>query len=351
MILAIKFRLPQAIPVARSTRLGLISEDDMGRITAALLCAIIAVFSARSGRAEGGNYPSHPIRIIVPYPAGGLVDLVTRVVTERLSAKLGQQFVIESRPGANGTIATAFVAHAEPDGYTLLMITDSHGVNPLFYRNLSYDSVADFAPIGLIGKAPMALTVHHSVPAATVKEFIDYARTNPGKLSYGSIGIGSASHLAGELFKVRAGVDLLHVPYRGGAPAVNDLVAGHVNAIFLTPVVGLPHVKAGALRALALAAPRRSLLQPDVPTMAEAGVPLEAAYWVGMVAPAGTPSAVVATLERELMAATGEADIAARLFDMGVVVTRLRAEAFGGFIRNDLNAWAEFVAAAKIKLK
>jgi tripartite-type tricarboxylate transporter receptor subunit TctC len=139
----------------------------MSRIAAALLCAIIAAFSAQSGRAEGGNYPSHPIRIIVPYPAGGLVDLVTRVVTERLSAKLGQQFVVESRPGANGTIATAFVAHAEPDGYTLLMITDSHGVNPLFYRSLSYDSVAGFAPVGLIGKSPMVLTVHHSVPAQT----------------------------------------------------------------------------------------------------------------------------------------------------------------------------------------
>jgi tripartite-type tricarboxylate transporter receptor subunit TctC len=323
----------------------------MSRIAAALLCAIIAVFGAQSGRAEGGNYPSRPIRIVVPYPAGGLVDLVTRVVTERLSAKLGQQFVIESRPGANGTIATAFVAHAEPDGYTLLMITDSHGVNPLFYRNLSYDSIADFAPVGLIGKSPMVLTVNHSVPAETVKEFVAYARAHPGMLSYGSIGVGSASHLAGELFKVRAGIDLLHVPYRGGAPAVNDLVAGHVNAMFLTPVVGLPHVKAGALRALAIAAPQRFVAQPEVPTMAEAGVPLEAAYWVGMVAPAGTPSAAVATLERELMAAVGEADLRARLTEMGVVVTPLPAAAFGGFIRNDINVWAEFVAAAKIKIE
>jgi tripartite-type tricarboxylate transporter receptor subunit TctC len=323
----------------------------MSRIAAALLWVIIAVFNTRSARAEGGVYPSHPIRIIVPYPAGGLVDLVTRVVTERLSAKLGQQFVIESRPGANGTIATAFVAHAEPDGYTLLMITDSHGVNPLFYRNLTYDSIAGFAPVGLIGKAPMVLTVHHSVPARTVKEFVEDARANPGKLSYGSIGVGSASHLAGELFKVRAGIDLLHVPYRGGAPAVNDLVAGHLNAMFLTPVVGQQHVKAGALRALAIAAPQRFVLQPEVPTMAEGGVPLEAAYWVGMVAPAGTPSAVIATLEREMMAALGEAEMRARLTDMGVAVTPLPAAAFAEFVRNDLKAWAEFVAAAKIKIE
>jgi tripartite-type tricarboxylate transporter receptor subunit TctC len=351
MILAILFRLPEGDFGGVLTRLGRYREDDMSRIAAALLCAIIAVFTAQSGCAEGGNYPLHPIRIIVPYPAGGLVDLVTRVVTERLSAKLGQQFVIESRPGANGTIATAFIAHAEPDGYTLLMITDSHGVNPLFYRNLTYDSVADFAPVGLIGKSPMVLTVHHSVPARTVKEFVDDAHANPGKLSYGSIGLGSASHLAGELLKVRAGIDLLHVPYRGGAPAVNDLVAGHVNAMFLTPVVGLPHVKAGALRALAIAAPQRFVLQPEVPTMAEAGVPLEAAYWVGMAAPAGTPPTVVATLERQIMASVGEADVWARLSEMGVVVTPLPAQAFGDFIRSDIKAWAEFVAAAKIKLE
>ncbi len=320
----------------------------MSRIAAALLGAIIAVLGACAGQAEG-NYPSHPIRVVVPYPAGGLVDLITRIVTERLSARLGQQFVIESRPGANGTIATAFVAHAEADGYTLLMITDSHGVNPLFYSHLSYDSIADFAPVGLIGKAPMALTVHHSVPAATVQEFIDDARANPGKLSYGSIGRGSASHLAGELFKERAGVDLLHVPYRGGAPAVNDLIAGHLDAMFVTIAVGLPHVKSGALRALAIAAPQRFAMLPDVPTMAEAGVPLEAAYWVGMAAPAGTPAAVVATLERDMMAAVAEPDVRARLSDMGVVVSPLPAEAFGAFIRNDLKTWAEFVAAAKIK--
>ena len=323
----------------------------MSRMAAALLGAIIAVFSSHAGHAEGGSYPSHPIRIIVPYPAGGLVDLITRVVTERMSARLGQQFIIESRPGANGTIATAFVAHAEADGYTLLMITDSHGVNPLFYRNLSYDSIADFAPVGLIGKAPMVLTVHHAVPATTVKAFVDGARAHPGQLSYGSIGIGSASHLAGELFKVRAAVDLLHVPYRGGAPAVNDLVAGHLNAMFLTVVVGLPHVKSGALRALAIASPQRSELLPEIPTMAEAGVPLEAAYWVGMVAPAGTPPPAVATLERELMAVVESPNARNRLSEMGVVLTPLPAKPFGDFIRSDLKDWAEFVSAAKIKLE
>jgi tripartite-type tricarboxylate transporter receptor subunit TctC len=301
--------------------------------------------------AQEADYPARPIKVVVPYPAGGLVDLITRVVTERLAASLGQQFVIESRAGANGTIATASVAHAEPDGYTLLMITDSHAVNPLFYKNLSYDSVKDFAPIGLIGKSPMVLTVHVSVPARTVKELIGLARADPGSLSYGSIGLGSASHLAGEMFKLRAGVDMLHVPYRGGAPAVNDLIAGHLKTMFLTPVSGLPHIQAGKLAPLAIAAPARFELMPDVPTMAEAGVPLEAAYWVGMVAPAATPPAVIAKLEKALSEATAAADVRGRLTQMGAVVTPLAPAAFGDFIRADLKAWADFVAESKIKVE
>ncbi|MEA2997578.1 MAG: hypothetical protein QOG74_3127 [Alphaproteobacteria bacterium] len=318
------------------------------------LAALALLSSAQIGgraNAQETDYPARPVKVVVPYPAGGLVDLITRVVTERLAASMGQQFVIESRAGANGTIATASVAHAEPDGYTLLMITDSHAVNPLFYKNLSYDSVKDFAPIGLIGKSPMVLTVHVSVPARTVKDLIASARADPGSLSYGSIGLGSASHLAGEMFKLRAGVDMLHVPYRGGAPAVNDLIAGHLKTMFLTPVSGLPHIQAGKLAPLAIAAPARFELMPDVPTMAEAGVPLEAAYWVGMAAPAATPPAVIAKLEKALSEATAASDVRARLTQMGAVVTPLGVAAFGDFIRADLKAWADFVAESKIKVE
>lgn len=311
----------------------------------------IAACLAIVGVAGATDYPTRPIRVVVPYPAGGLVDLISRVVTERMAASLGQPFAIESRAGANGTIATATVAHADPDGYTLLMITDSHGVNPLFYKNLSYDSVKDFAPIGLIGKSPMVLTVHVSVPARTVAELIALARANPGTLTYGSIGVGSASHLAGELFKVRAGVDLVHVPYRGGAPAVNDLIAGHLKTMFLTPVSGLPHIRAGHLAPLAIAAPRRFELMPDVPTMAEAGVALEAAYWVGMAAPAATPPAVIAKLEKALSAAVAAPEVKKRLTEMGAVMTPLSAAAFGDYIRADLKSWADFAAQAKIKLE
>ena len=317
----------------------------------AALVLLLCVQIGGRATAQEADYPARPVKVVVPYPAGGLVDLITRVVTERLAASMGQQFVIESRAGANGTIATASVAHAEPDGYTLLMITDSHAVNPLFYKNLSYDSVKDFAPIGLIGKSPMVLTVHVSVPARTVKELIASARADPGSLSYGSIGLGSASHLAGEMFKLRAGVDMLHVPYRGGAPAVNDLIAGHLKTMFLTPVSGLPHIQAGKLAPLAMAAPARFELMPGVPTMAEAGVPLEAAYWVGMAAPAATPPAVIAKLEKALSEATAATEVRGRLTQMGAVVTPLGVAAFGDFIRADLKAWADFVAESKIKVE
>jgi tripartite-type tricarboxylate transporter receptor subunit TctC len=317
------------------------------------LAALALLSSAPIGRANAQevDYPARPVKVVVPYPAGVLVDVITRIVTERLAASLGQQFVIESRAGANGTIATATVAHAEPDGYTLLMITDSHAVNPLFYKNLSYDSVKDFAPIGLIGKSPMVLTVHVSVPARTVKELIGLARADPGGLSFGSIGLGSASHLAGEMFKLRAGIDMLHVPYRGGAPAVNDLIAGHLKTMFLTPVSGLPHIQAGKLAPLAIAAPARFELMPGVPTMAEAGVPLEAAYWVGMAAPAATPPAVIVKLEKALAEATAAGEVRGRLTEIGVVVTPLAAQAFGDFIRADLKAWADFVAESRIKVE
>jgi tripartite-type tricarboxylate transporter receptor subunit TctC len=320
-------------------------------ITLVLLACLALAGMAGAAVAEETDYPTRPVRVVVPYPAGGLVDLITRVVAERMAASLGQPFTIESRAGANGTIATASVAHADPDGYTLLMITDSHGVNPLFYKTLSYDSVKDFAPIGLIGKSPMVLTVHVSVPARTVAELIALARAGPGTLTYGSIGVGSASHLAGELFKVRAGVDLTHVPYRGGAPAVNDLIAGHLKTMFLTPVSGLPHIRAGRLAPLAIAAAQRFELMPDVPTMAEAGVPLEAAYWIGMAAPAATPPAVIARLEKALSSATATPETQKRLTEMGAVVTPLSAAAFGDYIRADLKSWADFVAQAKIKLE
>ena len=203
-----------------------------------------------------------------------------------------------------------------------MMIPDNHALNPSVFKNLPYDSVNDFAPIGFIGIAPMALTVHASVPAGTVKELIELARQKPGTLTYASVGMGSASHLAGEIFAADAGIRMQHVPYRGGAPAVNDLIAGHVNAMFLTPVLGLPHVAAGRVKALALAASERSPIMPDLPTMAEANYPLEAAYWFGLVAPAGTPPAVIARLEKALAEVLAHPDVRQRITATGAIVSR-----------------------------
>jgi hypothetical protein len=211
---------------------------------AGLLAALaLACTAANPAPAQEAAYPSRPVKILVAFPVGGLLDTVARVVGDKLSALLGQQFIIESRPGAGGTLATAAVARAEPDGYTLMMINDNHAVNPSVFKNIPYDSLKDFAPIGFVGSAPMVLTANAQIPVRTVKDLVELARQKPGTISYGSVGPGSASHLAGELFAAKAGINMLHVPFRGGAPALNDLVAGHVNTMFLTAVVGMQQME------------------------------------------------------------------------------------------------------------
>jgi tripartite-type tricarboxylate transporter receptor subunit TctC len=316
------------------------------RALAFLLLAVSAAFCS----ASAADYPAAPVRLVVPYPAGGLVDIVMRVVAERLGTELGQQFVIESKVGAGGTVATGLVARAEPDGYTLLAITDSHATNPLAFKDLPYDSIADFAPIGLIGRSPLILTVHPSIPAKSVAEFIALARakaTTP--LSYGSIGYGSAPHLASEVFKARAGIELMHIPYKGGAPAVNDLIAGHINAMFLSPIVSAPHIKSGALVALGIAAGDRFPSLPDVVTMQEAGYPIEAGYWVGLVAPAKTPPAVTAILDNALGRVLARDDVRNRLTEIGLVVTHKDAKAFGDYIIEQTKFWKGFTETNNIK--
>jgi tripartite-type tricarboxylate transporter receptor subunit TctC len=314
------------------------------RTVFACLLTLAALLGAAPAAAQEAAYPTRPVKIIVAFPVGGLLDTVSRVVGDRLSALLGQQFIIESRPGAGGTLATAAVARAEPDGYTLMMINDNHAVNPSVFKNIPYDSVKDFAPIGFVGSAPMALSVNSSVPARTVKDLIALAKEKPGKISYGSVGIGSASHLAGELFTAKAGISMLHVPFRGGAPAINDLVAGHLNTMFVTAVVGGQHMKTGALVPLAIAAPARFELLPDVPTMAEVGYQLEAAYWFGLAAPAGTPPAILAKLEKALAEVLATPDLRKRMTEMGTVVTPLGAKQFGDYIQAEMRKWSDVIS-------
>ena len=325
----------------------------MNKALACLLVAVTAVLGTALGpaTAQEPGYPSRPVRIIVAFPVGGLLDTVSRIVGDKLTMVLGQQFIIESRPGAGGTLATAAVARAEPDGYTLMMINDNHAVNPSVFKNIPYDSVKDFAPIGFVGSAPMALSANARLPVRTVQDLIELARQQPGKISYASVGIGSASHLAGELFAAKAGVRMLHVPFRGGAPAINDLVAGHVDTMFVTAVVGGQHMKTGALTPLALAAAARFETLPEVPTMAEAGYPLEAAYWFGLAAPAGTPPAVLAKLEAALSEVLAMPDLRKRMTEMGAVVTPLGSRQFGDYIRAEMAKWADVIAQNNIRFE
>ena len=325
----------------------------MNKALACLLVAVTAVLGAALGpaTAQEPGYPSRPVRIIVAFPVGGLLDTVSRIVGDKLTMVLGQQFIIESRPGAGGTLATAAVARAEPDGYTLMMINDNHAVNPSVFKNIPYDSVKDFAPIGFVGSAPMALSANARLPVRTVQDLIELARQQPGKISYASVGIGSASHLAGELFAAKAGVRMLHVPFRGGAPAINDLVAGHVDTMFVTAVVGGQHMKTGALTPLALAASARFETLPEVPTMAEAGYPLEAAYWFGLAAPAGTPPAVLARLELALTQVLAMPDLRKRMTEMGAVVTPLGSRQFGDYIRTEMDKWADVIVQNSIRFE
>lgn len=319
----------------------------------ACLFTVTALLGTAPGpaTAQDASYPTRPVRIIVAFPVGGLLDTVSRIVGDKLTAVLGQQFIIESRPGAGGTLATAAVARAEPDGYTLMMINDNHAVNPSVFKNIPYDSVKDFAPIGFVGSAPMALSANARLAVRSVQDLVELTRQQPGKISYASVGIGSASHLAGELFAAKAGVRMLHVPFRGGAPAINDLVAGHVDTMFVTAVVGGQHMKTGALTPLALAASARFETLPEVQTMAEAGYPLEAAYWFGLAAPAGTPPTVLAKLEAALSEVLAMPDLRKRMMEMGAVVTPLGSRQFGDYIRAEMSKWADVIAQNNIRFE
>jgi tripartite-type tricarboxylate transporter receptor subunit TctC len=315
------------------------------RLMAALALVALASSPARAQDA----YPNRPVKIMIAFPVGGLLDTVSRIVGEKLSGLLGQQFIIEARPGAGGTLATAAVAKADPDGYTLMMINDNHALNPSVFRNIPYDSVKDFAPIGFVGSTPLILVANGALPMRSAKELVEAAKQKPGTLTYGSVGVGSASHLAGVMLESAAGIQWQHVPYRGGAPALNDLLAGHVNTMFMSPVVSLQHLQSGKLTGLALAAPNRLEVLPNLTTMAEAGYPVDASYWFGLVAPAGTPPAVLAKLEKALAEVLAMPDVRKRLTDMGAIVQPLNGKQFGDYIDTEIVKWGDLVKKAGVK--
>jgi tripartite-type tricarboxylate transporter receptor subunit TctC len=308
---------------------------------------------ALAGPAKAQDYPSKPIRLVVPFAAGGATDVLARLVGERLTASLGQQVVVDNRPGAGGNIGSDIVARAEPDGYTILMgAVGTHAINPSLYPKMPYDPVKDFAPVTLVASVPNVLVVNPEVPAKSVQELIDLAKAKPGELNFASSGNGTSIHLSGELFKAMTGTDIVHVPYKGSGPAVTDLLGGQVQMMFDNMPSSLPHVKAGKLRALGVTSAKRSPALPEVPTIAEAGVPgYDATSWFGILAPAGTPEPVVTRLQGAIVQALGEPEMRQRMADLGAEPVGDTPAEFGQFIAAEIAKWAKVVNDAGVKLE
>ena len=321
----------------------------MNRLLPIMAAALFVLANGVATEAFAQAWPNKPVKVVIPLTPGSATDVMARIVFDQVSQQVGQPFIIENRPGAGNTIGMNAVAKAEPDGYTLMMINDNHALNPSVFKNIPYDSLKDFAPIGFVGSTPLVLAVHPSVPAKDVKSLVAIAKEKPGAITYASVGVGSASHLAGAMFGDVAKVELQHVPYRGGAPALIDLLAGHVNTYFLSPVISLENIKTGKLKALALAADKRIEILSDLPTMAEAGYPVEASYWFGLVAPAGTPPAVTAKLEKALAEVLAMPDVKKRLTEMGAIVTPLNGKQFWDYVGAEIKKWAAIVEKAGVK--
>ena len=300
--------------------------------------------------AFGQSYPVKSIRMIVPFTPGGGTDILARTIGQKLAESLGQPVVIDNRPGAGGTIGAEMAARAAPDGYTLLMVSASYAVNATLYK-LSFDPIEDLAPVTQVASVPFVLTATPSLPVANVRELIALARANPDSINYGSSGNGSSPHLAGELLKLMAGIDLLHIPYKGGGPAVTDQMGGRVHLMFNTILQSLPLLTTGKLKALAVGSPTRSPAAPDIPTIAESGVPgYDFTNWFGVLAPAATPKPIVAMLQREIAKLLSSAELRQRLAAEGAETVGSTPEAFAQLIRADVEKYAKIVQAAKVKI-
>src|SRR5262245_9760209 len=302
---------------------------------------------ARTARAQA--YPSRPVRLIVPFAPAGLTDIVARLIGQWLSERLGQQFVIDNRPGGGGNIGTEAVVRASPDGYMLLAVSPANAINATLYEKLNFNFIRDIAPVAGIIRVPSVMVVNPSVPAQTVPEFIAYAKGNPGKVSFASGGTGSGSHMSGELFKMMSGVDIVHVPYRSGGPALTDLLGGQVQVYFGSTVSSIEYVRAGKLRVLAVTTATRMEALPDVPTMAEFVPGYEATSWVGIGAPKNTPVEIVDKLNNEINAGLADPTMKARLADLGGVPMPLMPAEFGKFIVEETEKWGKVIRAANIK--
>jgi len=313
------------------------------------LAAGAVALPAVSRLAWAQAYPVGPVRIIVPYAPAGVADITARLVGQWLSERLGQTFVIENRPGANGNIATGGVVRASADGYTLLMVGSWNAINAALYDNLNFNFIRDITPVASISRGPNVMVVHPSFPAKTVPEFIAYAKASPGRVSMASVGNGSPPHICGELFKMMAGVDMVHVPYRGGGPALSDLLGGQVQVYFATTASSVEYIRAGRLRALAVTTATRSDALPDIPTVGEFLPGYEASVWSGVGSPKNTPAQIVDKLNTEINAGLADPKLKTRLADLGGDVLALSPADFGRLIADETEKWGKVIRAANIK--
>ena len=316
-----------------------------------ILAAGLGCCLAVGAGAAADRYPDHPVRWIVPYPAGGTTDILARLVGQRLLERLGQQFIIENRPGGGNNIGTEFVVNAPPDGYTVLLVNPANGINVSLYPNLHFNFLTDIVPIAGLIRVPNVMEVNPTIPASTVSEFITYAKANPGKINMASAGIGTSVHLSGELFKAMTGVDLLHVPYRGAAPALTDMIGGQVHVMFDNLPSSISHLRSGKLRPLAVTTAIRSDVLPDVPTVAETVPGYEASAWFGIGAPKGTPAAIINLLNREVNDALADPKLKARLVDLGGVPMPGSAADFGLLVKAETEKWAKVVKFSGAKVE
>jgi tripartite-type tricarboxylate transporter receptor subunit TctC len=314
------------------------------------LAAGAATLAAAPRIAEAQAYPTRPVRIMVGYPAGGVSDIFARLVGQWLSERLGQSFVVENRPGAGGTIAVDLVARSTPDGYTLLLSAGNDAYNEYLYPDLRFNYARDIAPVASIALVPLVMEVNPSFPAKTVPEFINHARTNPGKINFASAGIGTGQHLCGVLFGMIAGIDMFHVAYRGDIPAVTDLLAGHVEVYFGQLPASIEHVRAGRLRGLAVTSAERIPGLSDIPTLGEFLPGFEYSGWFGIAAPRNTPAAIIEKLNREINAALADPRMKSRITDLGPVVFPTSTAEFAKLIAADTEKWVKVIRAANIKL-
>lgn len=323
-----------------------LSKFSLARRASVLFLAGLASAVSFSVSAQG-TYPDKPVRIVVGFSAGGSTDVVARLLAKELGEELGQSFIVENKPGAGSNIAAEYVVKSPADGYTLLMMAVTSAINQTLYPNLKFDVIKDLTPVALGAKVPNLLVVNPKVPVNSVKELVEYANKNPGKLNFASSGSGTSIHMTGELFKINTKIDVSHIPYKGSSPAMTDLVGGQVQFMFDNMPSALPLVKSGKLRALAVTAPQRSPAAPDVPTMAEAGFPgFDVSSWFGLMAPAKTPDAIVQKLNAAVAKALTKPELKSRLAELGSTSQSMTSAEFGDFVKNEVKVWGGVVKAS-----